>query len=183
MNTPLPLEPPQNALEALLKLRDYYAPLVEEYERLYTQSKDSLTHVEALLSNWPSVSYAEQESSTHQKQEKLLLFLNDESKNDDFEPNLLEPLKLDDSESQAEYADDDLTESPESPIFPLIKTRSDEKPDTALTPELPEPPVFPLIETSTQQPSLHGVEIPMLPQYQSLSRPEAIEQIQHLRLL
>lgn len=205
MNTPLPLEPPQNALEALLKLRDYYAPLVKEYERLYTQSKDSLTHVEALLSNWPSASYAEQESSTHQKQEKSLLFLADESKNDeDLEDIPLEPLKLDDSESQALDADDGIPELPESPILPLIETRSDEKPDAALTSELPEPSTFPLIqtrsdeesdvatdtsvlpqsispiietETSTQQRSLHGLEIPMLSEYKSLSRPEAIEQV------
>ncbi|WP_193200791.1 hypothetical protein [Nostoc sp. MG11] len=177
MNIPLPLSPPESALEALLQLRDYYAPLVEEYKRLYTQSKDSLTHVEALLSNWPSASSLEQESSTPEKEEKSLLFLTDESRNDDFEPNLLEPLKLDDSESQPLDADDNLTELPESPIFPLIETRSDEKPDAALTGEPPEPPIFPLTETSTQQRSLHGVEIPMLPQYQSLSRPEAIEQI------
>ncbi|NDJ26194.1 hypothetical protein GS682_32450 [Nostoc sp. B(2019)] len=218
MNTPLPLSPPESALEALLQLRDYYAPLVEEYKRLYTQSKDSLTHVEALVSNWPSASSVEQESSTPQKQEKLL-FLNDESKNDGFEPNLLEPLKLGDSESQAEYADDDLTELSELSILPLIETRSDEKPDVALTPELPEPFTFPLLETlsdeesdvatdtsvspqpispivetetSTQQrssltlplaqptqekASLHGVEIPMLSEYKSLTRPEAIEQV------
>ncbi|MBD6620920.1 hypothetical protein FNW02_35640 [Komarekiella sp. 'clone 1'] len=205
MNTPLPLEPPESALEALLQLRDYYAPLVEEYERLYTQSKDSLTHVEALLSNWSSVSSLEQESSSPQKEEKSLLFLADESKNDDdLEDIPLEPLKLDDSESEALDADDGISELPESPIFPLIETRSDEEPDAALSPESPQPYTFPLLETrsdeesdvakdtsglpqpispiigtetSTQQPSLHGVEIPMLPQYQSLSRPEAIEQI------
>ncbi|MBD6620672.1 hypothetical protein FNW02_34125 [Komarekiella sp. 'clone 1'] len=204
MNTPLPLEPPESALEALLQLRDYYAPLVEEYKRLYTQSQDSLNHVEALLSNWPKTSSLEQEKSTPQKQEESLIFLTDESKNDDFDDIPLEPLKLDDSEPEALDADDDLTELSESPMFPLIETRSDEEPDAVLTPELPEPstfslietrsdeesdvakdisglpqPIFPPIETetSTQERSLHGVEIPMLPQYQFLSRPEAIEQI------
>ncbi|WP_191761750.1 hypothetical protein [Komarekiella delphini-convector] len=177
MNIPLPLSPPESALEALLKLRDYYAPIVEEYERLYTQSKDSLTHVEALLSNWPKTSSLKQEKSTPQKQEESLIFFADESKNDHFEDIPLEPLKLDDSEPEALDADDKLTELPESPIFPLIETRSDEKPDAALTSELPESPLFPLINTSIQERSLYKVDIPMLPQYQSLTRPEAIEQL------
>ncbi|BAY41216.1 hypothetical protein NIES2111_56120 (plasmid) [Nostoc sp. NIES-2111] len=48
--------PPQNFLATLLALRDYYAPIVEEYERLYTQANDNLNHVEALLANWPAKS-------------------------------------------------------------------------------------------------------------------------------
>ncbi|WP_242039126.1 hypothetical protein [Anabaena cylindrica] len=48
--------PPQNILSTLLALRDYYASLVEEYEKLYTQAKDNLNHVEALLANWPAKS-------------------------------------------------------------------------------------------------------------------------------
>ncbi|MBD2504592.1 hypothetical protein [Anabaena azotica] len=51
----MPLKtPPQNYLSTLLALRDYYAPLVEQYEKLYTQAKDNLNHVEALLANWPA---------------------------------------------------------------------------------------------------------------------------------
>ena len=53
MNSPFPLSPPQKAIESLLALRDYYAPLVEDYEKLYSLAKANLTHVEALLSNWP----------------------------------------------------------------------------------------------------------------------------------
>jgi hypothetical protein len=48
--------PPQNFLYTLLALRDYYAPIVEEYERLYTQALNNLNHVEALLANWPAKS-------------------------------------------------------------------------------------------------------------------------------
>jgi hypothetical protein len=47
---------PQNFLPTLLALRDYYVPIVEEYERLYTQALDNLNHVEALLANWPAKS-------------------------------------------------------------------------------------------------------------------------------
>ncbi|WP_193200372.1 hypothetical protein [Nostoc sp. MG11] len=159
MNTLLPLSPPQNALEALLKLRDYYAPLVKEYERLYTQSKDSLTHVEALLSNWSSSLEVAYEKSTAAEEENSLLFLSDNSDNEPEEPNPLELLQLDDFKS--------------------------EESNTVMSPEPSESPIFPLLDTSTQErssltlpkASLHGVEIPMLPQYQSLSRPEAIEQV------
>ncbi|BAY73344.1 hypothetical protein NIES23_61720 (plasmid) [Trichormus variabilis NIES-23] len=48
--------PPQNFLHTLLALRDYYAPIVEEYEKLYTQALNNLNHVEALLANWPAKS-------------------------------------------------------------------------------------------------------------------------------
>ncbi|BCL39928.1 hypothetical protein [Nostoc sp. MS1] len=48
--------PPQNFLPILLALRDYYAPIVEQYEKLYKQANDNLNHVEALLANWPAKS-------------------------------------------------------------------------------------------------------------------------------
>jgi hypothetical protein len=151
MNIPLPLSPPQSALESLLALRDYYAPLVEQYEKLYTQAKDNLSHVEALLSNWSSSLEVAHEKSTPAEEKNSLLFLSDNSDNEPEELNSLELLQLDDSES--------------------------EESDTALPPEPPESPLFPLIDTSIQERSLYKVDIPMLPQYQSLSRPEAIEQV------
>ncbi|AFY35819.1 hypothetical protein [Calothrix sp. PCC 7507] len=44
--------PPETLISPLLELRDYYARITEEYERLYTQARSQLNHVEALLSNW-----------------------------------------------------------------------------------------------------------------------------------
>lgn len=52
MNNLLPLEPPEDFLAPLLELREYYARLVKEYETLYTQAREQLNHVDALLSNW-----------------------------------------------------------------------------------------------------------------------------------
>ncbi|MBU7585707.1 MAG: hypothetical protein KAF91_22955 [Nostoc sp. TH1S01] len=45
--------PPEKYLSTLLEIRNYYAPLVEEYGKLYREALDNLNHVEALLSNWP----------------------------------------------------------------------------------------------------------------------------------
>ncbi|BBD62864.1 hypothetical protein NIES2109_57140 (plasmid) [Nostoc sp. HK-01] len=45
--------PPEKFLLTLLEIRNYYAPLVEEYGKLYREALANLTHVEALLSNWP----------------------------------------------------------------------------------------------------------------------------------
>ncbi|WP_073634768.1 hypothetical protein [Scytonema sp. HK-05] len=47
--------PPQTLLEPLLELRDYYAALACEYERLWQTARSQLVHVEALLSNWSAV--------------------------------------------------------------------------------------------------------------------------------
>ncbi len=44
--------PPETFLAPLLELRNYYAPLVEDYEKLYTEALANLNHVEALLSVW-----------------------------------------------------------------------------------------------------------------------------------
>jgi hypothetical protein len=44
--------PPETFLAPLLSLRDYYAPIVEKYEKLYVQALANLNHVEALLSVW-----------------------------------------------------------------------------------------------------------------------------------
>ncbi|MEI2578452.1 hypothetical protein [Scytonema sp. PRP1] len=47
--------PPETLLEPLLELRDYYAALACEYERLWQTARSQLVHVEALLSNWSAV--------------------------------------------------------------------------------------------------------------------------------
>ncbi|WP_341531441.1 hypothetical protein WKK05_37675 (plasmid) [Nostoc sp. UHCC 0302] len=201
MNTPLPLEPPQSAMIALVTLRDYYAPLVSEYEKLYTQAKTNLTHVEALLSNWANTDDVKQESPNPEKQDKSSLSALNESVNDDLADTLNYALSDHDLSSveteldeflsppqfplfetrldQGENAPQRVHQS-ELPLFPLIETGLDNALDaTSSTDDSTEPPIFPLIETATnsEQQSLHKVDIPMLPQYQSLSRPEAIEQV------
>ena len=171
MNSPFPLEPPQKAIKSLLALRDYYAPLVEEYENLYTQAKANLTHVEALLSNWSLAEEVDNKEFTSEKG-KNFLFLSEESVDDDVEP--ITHLELDDSQDNSSTLATQPQESTQQNIFTLIQAWSGEESDAATdSPFLLEPP----IETSTQQRPQDGTETAMLPIFQSLSRPEAIEQV------
>ncbi|MCC5660283.1 hypothetical protein LC608_25565 [Nostoc sp. XA010] len=173
MNSPFPLSPPQKAIESLFALRDYYAPLVEEYEKLYTLAKANLTHVEALLSNWPLTEEVDNDNEEFisEKGKNFFLFLSEESVNDDVEP-ITAPL-LDDSQDTSPVATQ-LLDSTQQNIFTLIQAWSGEESDAATdSPFLLEPP----IETSTQQQTQHGTETAMLPIFQSLSRLEAIEQV------
>ncbi|MBW4689943.1 MAG: hypothetical protein KME40_33885 [Komarekiella atlantica HA4396-MV6] len=169
MNSPLPSEPPQNALEALIELQDYYTNMAQEYERLLSICRSQLTHVEALVSGLTSAY-------------KVV------SKN-------LAPVEEDNRQFTTQVTDSEENFLEDIPVELLqLDDSGSEKPDGALTPELPEPPIFPLIETpppsqqrssltlplaqpTQEKASLHGVEISMLPQYQSLTRPEAIEQV------
>ncbi|MHC5761842.1 hypothetical protein [Nostoc sp.] len=173
MNSPFPLSPPQKAIESLLALRDYYAPLVEEYEKLYSLAKANLTHVEALLSNWSLTEEVDNDNEefTSEKGKNFFLFLSEESVNDDVEP--ITHLELDDSQDTSTVATQ-LLDSTQQNIFTLIQAWSGEESDAATdSPFLLKPP----IETSTQQQALSGTETAMLPIFQSLSRPEAIEQV------
>ena len=170
MNSPFPLSPPQKAIESLFALRDYYAPLAEEYEKLYTLAKANLTHVEALLSNWSLTEEVDNEEFTSEKG-KNFLFLSEEFVDDDVEP-ITHPL-LDDSQDTSTVVTQP-QESTQQNIFTLIQAWSGEESDAATdSPFLLEPP----IKTLTQQRPQHGTETPMLPIFQSLSRPEAIEQV------
>ncbi|RCJ17597.1 hypothetical protein A6770_33775 [Nostoc minutum NIES-26] len=64
--------PPETFLAPLLELRDYYAPLVENYEKLYTQALANLNHVEALLSNWSSNSQVNGNLSTDEMMNEVV---------------------------------------------------------------------------------------------------------------
>ncbi|WP_375505375.1 hypothetical protein [uncultured Nostoc sp.] len=173
MNSSFPLQPPETAFESLLALRDYYAPLVEKYENLYAKAKANLTHAEALLSNWSLTEEVDNDNEefNSEKGKNFFLFLSEESVNDDVEP--ITHLELDDSQDTSPVATQ-LLDFTQQNIFTLIQAWSGEESDAATdSPFLLEPP----IETSTQQRPQDGTETAMLPIFQSLSRPEAIEQV------
>jgi metal-sulfur cluster biosynthetic enzyme len=44
--------PPEKFISTLLEIRDYYAPLVDKYGKLYREALENLNHVQGLLSNW-----------------------------------------------------------------------------------------------------------------------------------
>ncbi|MCC5603426.1 hypothetical protein [Nostoc favosum] len=161
------LEPPPGTfVSPLLELRDYYARLTEEYERLFVQARSQLDHVEALLSNWSFSDHSKQISSltaadetSDVSQEGPLVFL---SPLDDIdEINLVESV-------QSELADKDLVEIDNS--FSATVDTKEVQPSTIS----PDPKIAPENNDS----STKVAEIPMLPQYNhALSRMEAIKQL------
>jgi hypothetical protein len=159
------LEPPPGTfLSPLLELRDYYARLTEEYERLFVQARSQLDHVEALLSNW-SFSNANNQISRlatidetpKPSQEGSLLFL---SPHDDIS-------QIDSVESiQSELKDSDNFEIESSSS--AVDTEESQLPSTSPVTET-------LLESNDN--STRVSEVPMLPQYQAFSRMEAIKQL------
>lgn len=161
------LEPPPGTfLSPLLELRDYYARLTEEYERLFVQARQQLDHVEALLSNW-SFSDANNQISrltaadevSHLSQEGPLVFL---SPLDDIDKiNLVESV-------QSELADKDLVEIDNS-FSAAVDTKENQPPTTSPDSK---------IALENNDSSTKVAEIPMLPRYNhALSRMEAIKQL------
>ncbi|MBX9254976.1 hypothetical protein H1Q63_13650 [Desmonostoc muscorum CCALA 125] len=165
MNSKGQLEPPPGTfLSPLLELRDYYARLTEEYERLFVQARSQLDHVEALLSTWSfsdgnkhiSRLKAVDETSTSSP-EASLRFL---SAHDDISQiNLVESI-------ESELKDSDDIEIDTS--FAAVDTKTSQPRSTS-------PDIQALPENNDN--SAKVPEIPMLPQYQSLSRMEAIKQL------
>ncbi|MEI1373421.1 hypothetical protein PQG02_06125 [Nostoc sp. UHCC 0926] len=160
------LEPPPGTfVSPLLELRDYYARLTEEYERLFVQARSQLDHVEALLSNWSFSDTNKQISSltaadetSNLSQQGSLRFL---SPLDDIdEINLLE--------SVSELADSDQVEIDNS-FSAAVDTKESQSSTTSPDPK---------IALENNDSSTKVAEIPMLPQYDhALSRMEAIKQL------
>ncbi|MDZ8221903.1 hypothetical protein [Nostoc sp. ChiVER01] len=160
------LEPPPGTfLSPLLELRDYYARLTEEYERLFVQARKQLDHVEALLSNWSFSDSSKQISSltaadetSDVSQEGSLRFL---SPLDDIdEVNLVESV-------QSELADKDLVEIDNS--FSAVDTKESQPSTTSPDQN---------IALENNDSSMKVAEIPMLPRYNhAVSRMEAIKQL------
>ncbi len=163
MNPQLHLEPPpQDFLSPLLELRDYYAGLVEEYESLYNQARSQLDHVQALLSTWASDSDDKDQITASKVTPQLCPSPQDESS-----------LSAPDS---AAFADMNVSESSQSDIESLETLEIE---DTAAR-------VTDVNESATANSSnpkeitpedIRGVDIPMLSQYESLSRMEAIAEL------
>jgi hypothetical protein len=161
------LEPPPGTfLSPLLELRDYYARLTEEYERLFVQARSQLDHVEALLSNWSFSDANEQisrlagvDETSNLSQESPLLFL---APLDDIdEINLVQS-------GRSVRKDSDQVEIDHS-FSAAVDTKERKLPTTS-----PDPKIVPENNDS----STRVVEIPMLPQYNhAISRMEAIKQL------
>ncbi|BAY07226.1 hypothetical protein [Calothrix sp. NIES-2098] len=159
------LEPPPDAfLSPLLELRDYYARIVEEYERLYTQARSHLNHVEALLSNWSTSDSNNQiatldvtdETSTLNK-EKILSPATIPDRNSD----LIESTQVKSPDSEFSDSEDTSTDS--------INSNNDQGVSiNSVNEASPE----------TKEQSIKGQDYPMLPEFQHcINRIEAIKKV------
>ncbi|MEA5621070.1 hypothetical protein VB711_25020 [Cronbergia sp. UHCC 0137] len=159
MNTKEQLQaPPETFISPLLELRDYYAGLVEKYERLFVQARSQLDHTEALLSNWDVPDDNRQFSQLEgndktlaSSSESSMLFLSSHHKSD---IDLLESIELELENSHKLHQQSSTFTSTESLTYPTAKT-----------------------SLEGQDPFIKGAEIPMLPQYDSLTRMEALKDL------
>ncbi len=148
--------PPETLISPLLELRDYYAQITEEYERLYTQARSQLNHVEALLSNWSTADTNNQlaivgvadETLTHLPEETRL----------SLSPAGVTDIELESTTSQTK----------DSNNFKIDNSVS----ATAIN-------HYQEASTSPDSNDYSGkiLDIPMLPEYQALTRMEAIKKL------
>jgi hypothetical protein len=147
INTQSPLTPPPDFFSPLWELRDYYARLVEEYENLYTQARSQLHHVEALLSGLSSGSEKLDQISMGDISQKISPALPQDSR-------LPSVNGISDSEIKL--------------VSPIDSTVADNNESLAATSSLP-------IDISPD--TIRGTDIPMLPEYESLTRMDAIKKL------
>ncbi|GAA6623142.1 hypothetical protein [Scytonema sp. NUACC26] len=163
------LEPPPQALiEPLVELRDYYAALVEEYERLSTQARSQLTHVEAILSNYSLPGVLDNQTAivetlsfppTHSQEASHLQQA----------PNNVSNLKQEEF-IQLELKDNGKQENGVTEVTPQhINGAITTVPTVMFSPQRM------LFENDDR--TLPGSDVPMQPQFHGLPRLEAIESI------
>ncbi|MEA5504989.1 hypothetical protein VB735_18135 [Halotia wernerae UHCC 0503] len=163
--------PPDAFLSPLLELRDYYVPLAEKYKKLYTEALTNLNHVEALLSSWGSTKEVSEPVASNSE----TLLLEDSNSTPEHETNL-----VDSTDSEVAPTVDELQNIDMLPEASEVVATADEE-DSLQAPlellELSEPQEDeqpPELQEQSPEKSLLWSEIPMLPQYQSLNRTEAI---------
>ena len=181
--------PPQTLLEPLLELRDYYAALACEYERLWQTARSQLVHVEALLSNWSAVNKRDNLTAVVE----TFSFAPTPVQHDSLSPKQLDRISnvdqqeaieselADEDEQQIDVDDDveqdkiesELSDEDEQQID--VDEESSDIEDTVVT----APALSQQEETQTQNNDNYvpGTDVPMLPQYQILTRMQAIEKI------
>ncbi|WP_017651787.1 hypothetical protein [Fortiea contorta] len=149
--------PPDTLLSPLLELREHYARMTQEYERLYTQAREQLEHVEALLSSWSTSQTDNQFSILEAVPETARPFAG--------EPRL--------SLSPAEIADIDVVQSEGSEPTKTNNLQIDDSPFPTNNNE------YLNLSTSAENHDHSGriLDIPMLPEYQNLTRMEAIKKL------
>ncbi|WGV28018.1 hypothetical protein [Halotia branconii] len=156
--------PPDAFVAPLLELRDYYGRLTEDYENLYRQALANLNHVEALLSGW---GFSEQVTEPVASISETLPF-EDDSSTAEPSDNSVDSGETNDLEVETSFEEFLDIEIPPvnsattvNPPLELLEITSTSKEDDDLSEKSPEK-------------ALSWSEIPMLQEYQSFNRTEAI---------
>lgn len=150
--------PPQALLEPLTELRDYYARLVKEYEQLFHTAQAQLAHVEVLLSSWSLDKNHKSQTIENNTLDAQITPVPNE------QPSLISQPNVEDFEPEVE--DSDPVEEDNSSLL-----------DTESAPEqAPETPL-PEQKLAISNDSSKVLEIPLLPEYQVLTRMQAIEKL------
>ncbi|WP_414562795.1 MULTISPECIES: hypothetical protein [unclassified Anabaena] len=148
----LQLKPPQTFLSPLLELRDYYARLVKEYEILYTEARSQLHHVDALLSNLSPQSDIQDKLTAVGTLDQVSTSTPEDSSLSESDHLLQSDINSLDS-SQSELPNSDNVETDNlSPVTRETSVASIDK-------------------------SIKVPDVPMLPEYQTQSRMEAIKNL------
>lgn len=161
------LEPPPDAfVRPLLELRDYYAQIVEEYERLYTQARSQLNHVEALLSTWSASDTNHQltaQDITHElatlPEDRRLSLPPQEHKGISLSSDDISDIDLESFESELEESDDLESDNSSSAA---TQTNNNQSATTS---------------GESHNNLIKGADVPMLREFASLSRMEAIKKL------
>jgi hypothetical protein len=197
--------PPQTLLEPLLELRDYYASLTEEYERLWQTARSQLVHVEALLSNWSSVNERDNLTAvvetlsfapTPDQQDTLSSLQpngisnvesdasESESQDDDEQQIVLDDLEPEASESEPQDDDEQQIVLDELELETSeSEPQDDDEQQIVLDEESSDTEdtvvtaTAPSQQTASNDYFIPGADIPMAAPYQALTRMQAIEKI------
>jgi hypothetical protein len=151
--------PSETFISPLLELRDYYARLAEEHERLFIQARSQLDHVEALLSNW---------SFPHGNEQ--IPRLDAVNGNGASAPKVSLLLLSPDSVSDSDVMASRKSQLPDADS--LVQEHF-----TPVTHELADAPLPIAPAENSSDYLLKGPAVPMLPDYQALSRMEAIKKL------
>ena len=147
MNNRLPSAPPEVFISPLLELRDYYARLVKEYETLYTQARSQLHHVDSLLSHWSSGSDAQDVGKLEMLPEVS------------YPPETDSLLSIPDKTLKSARSELQESENLDGKNTEIIELRA------------------PATSVESEDQSIKVPDIPMVPEYQSQSRMEAIKSL------
>lgn len=160
MNTNEQIQPPSEVfIQPLLELREYYAGLTQEYQRLFIEARSQLDHVDALLSQWSFNNKNQQMSQLEAVEETLV---SSESSSILFFPS--------DADQEFELGALE-SESPEADKLELGHSFS----ETINSAAYRHSNTTPQENDSFSK----GSDIPMLPEYHSLTRMEAIKKLLH----